>query len=153
MKVKGICNERGSQSESGSKWKWLYNKSECGGDYAMKGSESYYTLKVKVKGVVQWKGSESGYTQNESKSESGGGDMEVKLTVIIQWKWECKRLYNERESESDYMMRGTVIIQWKRKWKWLYNGSENDRTLRVRVISYWQWEWQCLYNESESERE
>ena len=69
MKVKGIYNERGSQSESGSKWKWLYNKSECGGDYAMKGSESYYTLKVKVKGVIQWKGSESGYTQNESNGD------------------------------------------------------------------------------------
>jgi hypothetical protein len=69
MKVKRLYNERGSQSESGSEWKWLYNKSEGGSDYAMKGSESYYTLKVKVKGVIQWKGSESGYTQNESNGD------------------------------------------------------------------------------------
>ena len=123
---KWLCNER--------EWKLLYTESESERSCTMKG---------------EW----NGYTQNESKSESGGGDMEVKLTVIIQSKWECKWLYNERESESDYMMRVTVIIQWKRKWKWLYNGSENDYTLRVRVISYWQWEWQCLYNESESERE
>ena len=141
MKVKGIYNERGSQSESGSKWKWLYSKSECGSDYTMKGSESYYTIKVKVKGVIQWKGSESGHTQNESKSESGGGDMEVKLTVIIQWKWECKWLYNERESESDYMMRVTVIIQWK--W------NESDYTMEVKMIIHSEWE--SFHTDSESD--
>ena len=82
---------KGLYNEGGSEWKWLYNKSECGSDYTMKGrvkllhtesaSESDYTMKGEWNRL---------YTGNESKSESKGGYMKVKLTVIIQWKWEWK---------------------------------------------------------------
>lgn len=141
MKVKGIYNERGSQSESGSKWKWLYNKSECGSDYAMKGSESYYTLKVKVKGVVQWKGSEMVIHKMRVK---------VKAEVVI-WKWNWQWLYNESESASDYTMNAKVkvIIWWE--WRWLYNESENesDYTMEVKMIIHSEWE--SFHTDSESD--